>query len=362
MHGTARHSYQPTQDADDDVCAASAAALLPVVPELRAAALSGASAPVGSDAAAHVASLIWDQLLHLDTLSPASAGCLALLAQLLGGGGGDGHVSSSFAGQAAVSHAAPGSAAAFVSQPLHNISELVPRLWPYTSHTLTTVRHSAALCLLCLLEGEAACWRGGGGTEGGGGWVAAVGQPLLRHVFQRLLMEGDEKLQARWLSVWRAAIAALQPARTNSPLQPLPALAVHTPFDNHIQPPGPAAPAEGRKPLLAALMALAATPAGLPLPSEYLLSVAGSGHVNSDRGIVGAAAGAPASKRRRSPPPAAVNTTATAAVGAAAGSSSGLGFVVGAAGGPGEAVRMRLLAAEALAALMAALTEQVGGA
>ena len=105
------------------------------------------------------------------------------------------------------------------------LPQLVPRLWPFLSHTNRTVRHSCLQVLLSLLpsgkrEGEPEPTgkksggnfeeggrgeRGkveGGGSEGEGeaameegqcpAWLGAVLQGALCHLFQRLALEGDK--------------------------------------------------------------------------------------------------------------------------------------------------------------------------
>ncbi len=66
------------QDVDDDVVAASAAALVPLVPTLRA---------LGPAPCERIAALLWQQLEEMGALSPSSASCMELLAALYQEGG-----------------------------------------------------------------------------------------------------------------------------------------------------------------------------------------------------------------------------------------------------------------------------------
>ena len=100
------------------------------------------------------------------------------------------------------------------------LPQLVPRLWPFLSHTNRSVRLSCLQVLLSLLEsGQRKNGGGGGGDRGNIGsgdmdtsevneegmgrseageekrptWLGAVLQGALCHLFQRLALEGDKE-------------------------------------------------------------------------------------------------------------------------------------------------------------------------
>ncbi|KAK9823112.1 hypothetical protein WJX72_000353 [[Myrmecia] bisecta] len=98
------------QDRDDDVRAVSAEALVPVAAALAAS---------PEEAVAPVRSILWDILLDVEELSPSTGSVMQLLTHL--------H-----------SHASPGHTTAL-------LPALLPRLWPFFRHTLSSVRLAVAL-------------------------------------------------------------------------------------------------------------------------------------------------------------------------------------------------------------------------
>ena len=208
--------HEQAQDSDDDVQAVAAEALLPAAPQLAAG--SG-----GPPAAAQVRQLLWDALLELEDLSPATASVMALLAEVY---------TTSLANAAAGEGAAAGGGAADSS-----LGQMVPRLWPFLRHGLTTVRHASLQCLTALLR---TCP------------VAALlpGEELqraLRLLFQCLLLERNAEVLAAAQAAWQLLVQRAEPAALVAAL-----------------------PAQ---PTLGALFQLAATPAHSSLDASLILTV-----------------------------------------------------------------------------------------
>jgi TATA-binding protein-associated factor len=156
---------------------------------LPAAALLAPGA--GPPAAQQVRQLLWDALLELEDLSPATGSVMTLLAEV---------------------HSSPAAAAASGDSSNNGLSQLVPRLWPFLRHGLTSVRHATVRCLSALLRSQPAA-------------ELLPGEELqraLRLLFQCLLLERNGEVlaaaQAAWeLLVQRAApdvLAAALPAQS----------------------------------------------------------------------------------------------------------------------------------------------------
>lgn len=159
-------------DNDDDVRAVSAATLIPVAKEfvnMRGTALH------------HLISVVWECLSNLsDDLSASTGSVMDLLAKLC-----------SFP---EVLDAMKKNAA---EDPEQSFTELVPRLYPFLRHTITSVRSAVLRALLTFLDIE--------GTD----TLSWVNGRALRLVYQNLLVERNEPVLKLSLQVWQALLARL---------------------------------------------------------------------------------------------------------------------------------------------------------
>jgi hypothetical protein len=175
------------QDSDDDVQAVAAEALLPVAHLL---------ADDPSEPAAHLLRLLWDSLLVLEDLSPATGSIMALLTELysrqaaeaprrgvgldgVGGEGDSGWSRARVEGEGA-------------------LGELAPRLWPFLRHGLASVRRAALRCFGALVRR-----RGSEGVVPG----AELGRAA-RLLFQELLLEQEGGVLAQGQETWKVRAGA----------------------------------------------------------------------------------------------------------------------------------------------------------
>lgn len=167
MDGVVEAVMKGLGDMDDDVRAVSASTLTPIAKEfvaLRPAALEG------------LMDIVWDCLADLrDDLSASTGSVMDLLAKLC-----------SFPEVLVAMQ----SNAAKDSQ--HSFTSLVPRLYPFLRHTISSVRSAVLRALQTFLNI--------GGTETKG-WVNGR---ILRLVFQNLLVERSEQTLKLSLDVWYA--------------------------------------------------------------------------------------------------------------------------------------------------------------
>ena len=172
MDGVVEAVMKGLADYDDDVRAVSAATLTLIAKEfviLRPAALDD------------LMNIVWDCLSDLrDDLSASTGSVMDLLAKLC-----------SFP---EVLGAMKQNAA---KNPEHSFTHLVPRLYPFLRHTITSVRLAVLRALQTFLR------IGGEGTKG---WVNGK---ILRLVFQNLLVERNETVLNLSLEVWYALADAL---------------------------------------------------------------------------------------------------------------------------------------------------------
>ena len=172
MDGVVEAVMRGLADADDDVRAVSAATLTPIAKEfvaLRPAALDD------------LMNIVWDCLSDLrDDLSASTGSVMDLLAKLC-----------SFP---EVLKAMKANAA---KDPEHSFSQLVPRLYPFLRHTITSVRTAVLRALQTFLQ------LGGEGTRD---WVNGS---ILRLVFQNLMVERNVSTLSLSLDVWYALADAL---------------------------------------------------------------------------------------------------------------------------------------------------------
>jgi len=166
--------YTGLTDAADDVVATAAAALLPVSSLMIT--LLPQSVPTLCDQ-------LWAQLLELDDLTSSTHSIMALLAELLSQGDNPTHCLSSS------------------SPPL---SSLVPRLYPFLSHSSSQVRKAALSTLLTLSSHPSVAEH----------WLPSCAMDLLRNIYQRALLEHNNQNLSLVVSVWNCVC-------TNTPLQPL---------------------------------------------------------------------------------------------------------------------------------------------
>ncbi|KAK4554894.1 TATA-binding protein-associated factor mot1 [Recurvomyces mirabilis] len=164
-------------DMDDDVRSVSAATLIPVAKEL---------VEVRSDELSHLISVVWECLSSLsDDLSASTGSVMDLLAKLCSFP----EVLEAMKKNAAV-------------DPEQSFDELVPRLYPFLRHTITSVRSAVLRALLTFMSIE------GADTKG---WIKGK---ALRLVYQNLLVERNEAVSKLSLEVWNAlsdALAARSP-------------------------------------------------------------------------------------------------------------------------------------------------------
>ncbi|XP_064613763.1 TATA-binding protein-associated factor 172-like [Liolophura sinensis] len=183
------------QDIDDDVRAVAASSLLPVSTSL----IKHLPAQVPQ-----IVACLWETLMDLDELTASTNSIMMLLSTLLS--------------------YPQGSSVSSLHQPL---SELVPRLWPFLRHNITSVRGAALETLHTLLS----CANSQNTVTT---WLAPILPDCLRHVYQRSLLEDNphvlavtEKVWAKllevvplshlvpaaclWLGVWLCLV--MQPAR-----------------------------------------------------------------------------------------------------------------------------------------------------
>ena len=159
-------------DADDDVRSVSAATLIPVAKEF---------VNVRADELGHLISVVWECLSRLsDDLSASTGSVMDLLAKLC-----------SFP---EVLNAMKRNA---LTDPEQSFHELVPRLYPFLRHTITSVRSAVLRALLTFINIE--------GPDAKD-WIDGK---ALRLVYQNLLVERNEGVLNLSLDVWNALVNAL---------------------------------------------------------------------------------------------------------------------------------------------------------
>ena len=159
-------------DNDDDVRAVSAATLIPVAREF---------VNMQHSALNHLLTVVWECLSNLsDDLSASTGSVMDLLAKLC-----------SFP---EVLDAMKKNAA---ENPEQSFTELVPRLYPFLRHTISSVRSAVLRALMTFVEIE--------GTE----TRTWVNGRALRLVYQNLLVERNENVLRLSLQVWNALVEIL---------------------------------------------------------------------------------------------------------------------------------------------------------
>ncbi|XP_016996631.3 TATA-binding protein-associated factor 172 [Drosophila takahashii] len=163
-------------DSVDDVGAVAAATLIPVsscLPKLLK------PAQVSS-----IVKMLWDLLLDQDELTSACNSFMGLLAAIL---------------------CLPKAASWVEMEPM---AILVPRLWPFLSHSTSSVRRSTLKTLITLTSGNKVKWEPKEEEQkmklnfGVSDWKWQLLQQALRHIYQRILVEPQADIQALARQVW----------------------------------------------------------------------------------------------------------------------------------------------------------------
>uniref|UniRef100_A0A8K9XXU0 B-TFIID TATA-box binding protein associated factor 1 n=1 Tax=Oncorhynchus mykiss TaxID=8022 RepID=A0A8K9XXU0_ONCMY len=151
---------QGLQDLDDDVRAVAAAALIPVVDGL---------VQLLPNKVPFIVNSLWDALLELDDLTASTNSIMTLLSSLL---------------------AYPQVRQCSMQQ---SLTVLVPRVWPFLRHTISSVRRAALETLFTLLsKADQSCAL----------WLNQVLQDMLRHIFQSCILESNQEILDLIQKVW----------------------------------------------------------------------------------------------------------------------------------------------------------------
>ncbi|PYH43195.1 DNA-binding ATPase [Aspergillus saccharolyticus JOP 1030-1] len=173
MDGVLEAVMKGLGDYDDDVRAVSAATLVPMAEEF----VASRQATLG-----HLMTIVWDCLSNLqDDLSASTGSVMDLLAKLC---------TFREVLDAMKANASVDSESSF--------GNLVPRLYPFLRHTITSVRSAVLRALITFLQLEG---------EGTNGWVNGK---ALRLIFQNLLVERNEGVLKLSLQVWSELLRALE--------------------------------------------------------------------------------------------------------------------------------------------------------
>ncbi|XP_047459924.1 TATA-binding protein-associated factor 172 [Mugil cephalus] len=148
------------QDLDDDVRAVAAAALIPVVEGL---------VQLLPNKVPFIVNTLWDALLDLDDLTASTNSIMTLLSSLL---------------------TYPQVRQCSMQQ---SLTVLVPRVWPFLRHTISSVRRAALETLFTLLsKADQSC----------AVWINPILQDMLRHIFQSCILESSEEILELIQKVW----------------------------------------------------------------------------------------------------------------------------------------------------------------
>ncbi|KAJ5654329.1 hypothetical protein N7490_001332 [Penicillium lividum] len=173
MDGVLEAVMKGLADFDDDVRAVSAATLVPIAEEFVTS-RGGTLGPLMN--------IVWDCLSNLqDDLSASTGSVMDLLAKLCT--------------YTQVLDAMKANAA---DDPEASFGKLVPRLYPFLRHTITSVRSAVLRALMTFLKLE-----GKGSTD----WVDGK---ALRLIFQNLLVERNEEVLKLSLQVWSELLKAVE--------------------------------------------------------------------------------------------------------------------------------------------------------
>uniref|UniRef100_A0A3Q3GTZ7 BTAF1 RNA polymerase II, B-TFIID transcription factor-associated n=1 Tax=Labrus bergylta TaxID=56723 RepID=A0A3Q3GTZ7_9LABR len=148
------------QDLDDDVRAVAASSLIPVVEGL---------VQLLPNKVPFIVNTLWDSLLDLDDLTASTNSIMTLLSSLL---------------------TYPQVRQCSMQQ---SLTVLVPRVWPFLRHTISSVRRAALETLFTLLsKAEQSCAM----------WINPILQDMLRHIFQSCILESNEEILELIQKVW----------------------------------------------------------------------------------------------------------------------------------------------------------------
>ncbi|XP_074928810.1 TATA-binding protein-associated factor 172 isoform X4 [Chelonoidis abingdonii] len=148
------------QDLDDDVRAVAAASLVPVVESL---------VHLQSQKVPFILNILWDALLELDDLTASTNSIMILLSSLL---------------------TYPQVQKCSIQQ---SLTILVPRVWPFLHHTISSVRKAALETLFTLLSTQ---------DQSSSAWLTPILQDMLRHIFQFCILESSQDILDLIHKVW----------------------------------------------------------------------------------------------------------------------------------------------------------------
>nr|XP_048714523.1 TATA-binding protein-associated factor 172 isoform X5 [Caretta caretta] len=148
------------QDLDDDVRAVAAASLVPVVESL---------VHLQSQKVPFILNTLWDALLELDDLTASTNSIMILLSSLL---------------------TYPQVQKCSIQQ---SLTVLVPRVWPFLHHTISSVRKAALETLFTLLSTQ---------DQSSSAWLTPILQDMLRHIFQFCILESSQDILDLIHKVW----------------------------------------------------------------------------------------------------------------------------------------------------------------
>lgn len=149
------------QDLDDDVRAVAASSLVPVVDSL---------VNLQSKHVPFIVSTLWDALLELDDLTASTNSIMTLLSSLL---------------------TYPQVQQCRFQQ---SFTVLVPRVWPFLRHTISSVRKAALETLCTLLSTQ---------DQSYSLWLTPILQDMLRHIFQFCILESNHEILDLIHKVWK---------------------------------------------------------------------------------------------------------------------------------------------------------------
>nr|CAD7432737.1 unnamed protein product [Timema monikensis] len=190
------HILEGLSDPVDDVGAVAASALIPVAPNVVTELPGQVEATVQR---------LWDLLLDQDELAAACNSFMGLLAALLSLP--DTHLHITKGRIEKVPFIWLSSATCHIEErtncysfPLRRqpLCEVVPRLWPFLSHSTSSVRRATLQTLHTLTNQESAA----GKRDCGDQWTPPLLQDALRHIFQRTLVEPLTEIQDLAEKVW----------------------------------------------------------------------------------------------------------------------------------------------------------------